>query len=164
MSMAHSIEAREPLLDQKIVEFSATIPPELMMKGGTTKYIFKRAMQAILPTDIIKRPKRGFAVPLNRWFRGRMGPFLRDLLLSRRSIERGIFRKSYIERLIDLNDRGRSLDLALWTLITFELWCRRFIDESPVCGAISTSSRRCVGASTERVHTYEERGSALQGT
>src|SRR5678815_86695 len=59
MSMAHSIEAREPLLDHKFVEFAATIPPELKVKGVTTKYIFKRAMEGILPKEILHRPKRG---------------------------------------------------------------------------------------------------------
>jgi len=128
MSMAHSIEARVPLLDHKLVEFAATIPPELKLRGETTKYIFKKAMEDILPHEILYRPKRGFAVPLARWFRGKLSPFMRDLLLSRSCSERGIFKRSYLERLIRMNDRGRPMDLQLWTLITFELWCRRFLD------------------------------------
>jgi asparagine synthase (glutamine-hydrolysing) len=164
MSMAHSIEARDPLLDQKLVEFSATIPPELKLKGKTTKYIFKRAMEGILPNEILYRPKRGFAVPLSRWFRGQLGPFVRDLLLSRRSLERGIFQKSYIERLIEMNDRGRSMDLRLWTLITFELWCRRFIDESAFCRAVSASSRRDIRTRLERPRTNEEGRAPVQCT
>ena len=63
MSMAHSIEARVPLLDHKLVEFAATIPPEMKLKGKTTKYIFKKAMEGILPNEILYRPKRGFADP-----------------------------------------------------------------------------------------------------
>jgi asparagine synthase (glutamine-hydrolysing) len=164
MSMAHSIEAREPLLDHKLIEFAATIPPELKIKGNTTKYIFKRAMDGILPSDILCRPKRGFAVPLSHWFRGQLGPFVRDLLLSQRSIQRGIFRKSYIERLIEMNDRGRSMDLQLWTLITFELWCRRFIDESSVGRPLPAASRRSVGARVERSHAPEPDGAAVQCT
>jgi asparagine synthase (glutamine-hydrolysing) len=128
MSMAHSIEAREPLLDHKLVEFAATIPASLKLRGKTTKYIFKRAMEGILPADILHRPKRGFAIPLGRWFRGQLGPYVRDLLLSPGSLQRGIFNPAYIQHLIDLNDRGRPMDLQLWTLITFELWCRRFMD------------------------------------
>lgn len=158
MSMAHSIESREPLLDHKLVEFAATIPPELQMKGNTGKYIFKKAMEGILPNDILYRPKKGFAVPIGRWFRGQLGPFVRDLLLSRRSIERGIFRKSYIERLIEMNDQGRPMDLPLWTLITFELWCRRFIDESAFNRALPASSRRGVRSRVERTHTDEAGG------
>src|SRR6185295_18478956 len=97
MSMAHSIEVRVPLLDQKLVEFAATIPPELKLNGNTTKYIFKKAMEGILPAEILYRPKRGFAIPLSRWFRGQLSTYVRDLLLSKKSIERGLFRKSYVE-------------------------------------------------------------------
>lgn len=126
--MAHSIEARVPLLDHKVVEFAATIPPELKLRNGTTKYIFKRAMRGILPDETIDRPKRGFAVPLGRWFRGRLGAFVRELLLSERSRGRGIFNSAYIEELVRRHEAGRELDLHLWTLISFELWCRRFLD------------------------------------
>ena len=162
MSMAHSIEARVPLLDHKFVEFAATIPPELKLKGVTSKYIFKKAMEGILPNEILYRPKRGFAVPLSQWFRGKLSPFMRDLLLSRRSIERGIFNKSYLERLIEMNDRGRPLDLQLWTLITFELWCRRFIDESAFCRSVSATTRRSVRARAERARASEESGASVE--
>jgi asparagine synthase (glutamine-hydrolysing) len=161
MSMAHSIESREPLLDHKLVEFAATIPPELQMKGNTGKYIFKRAMEGILPNEILYRPKRGFAIPLGRWFRGQLGPFVRDLLLSKRSVERGVFRRSYIERLIEMNDRGRPMDLPLWTLMTFELWCRRFIDESAFSRTVPASARRSVRARGEHADTAHTDGAAV---
>jgi asparagine synthase (glutamine-hydrolysing) len=128
MSMAHSLEARVPLLDHKLVEFAATIPPELNLRGGTTKYIFKRAMRGILPDQIIDRPKHGFAVPLGRWFRGRLGGFVRELLLSEQSRQRGIFNPAYVEQLVRRHENGRHLDFHLWTLISFELWCRTFLD------------------------------------
>jgi len=128
MSMAHSIEARVPLLDHHLVEFAATIPPELKLRGTTTKYIFKKAMEGILPNEILYRPKKGFAIPLSRWFRGQLNGFVRDLLLSPTSRQRGIFNARYIGKLLDMNERGRDLDFQLWTLITFELWCRRFMD------------------------------------
>jgi len=128
MSMAHSIEARVPLLDHKLVEFAATIPARFQLRNGTTKDIFKRAMRGILPDEVIDRPKQGFAVPLGRWFRGRLGGFLREHLLSERCRQRGIFNTAYIERLIALHEGGRPLDLQLWTLVSFELWCRTFLD------------------------------------
>jgi len=149
MSMAHSIEARVPLLDHKLVEFAATIPPELKLKGVTTKYIFKKAMEGILPNEILYRSKRGFGIPLGRWFRGKLSSFMRDLLLSRQCLERGIFRKPYLERLIEMNDRGRPLDLQLWTLITFELWCRRFIDEGASCQSAWGAARRAARSRVE---------------
>ena len=162
MSMAHSIEARVPLLDHKFVEFAATIPPELKLKGKTTKYIFKKALEGILPNEILYRPKRGFAIPLGRWFRGQLSPFVRDLLLSPTCLKRGLFRKSYVERLIEMNDRGRSLDLQLWTLITFELWCRRFIDEGAFCRAIPTAARRNIRPRVERARSAEADGAAVE--
>ena len=128
MSMAHSIEAREPLLDHHLVEFAATIPAELKLRGGVTKYILKRALGGILPYQILYRPKRGFAVPLARWFRGNLNSFVRDLLVSKTSRERGIINPDYVERVLTLNSRGRNMDFQLWTMITFELWCRRFMD------------------------------------
>lgn len=129
MSMAHSIEARVPLLDHKLVEFAATIPPEWMLRNGSGKDIFKRALRDILPDEIIDRRKQGFAVPLARWFRGRLTSYLHDLLLSESSRNRDIFNPDYIERLIRIHNGGRNLDLHLWTLISFELWCRTFLDE-----------------------------------
>jgi asparagine synthase (glutamine-hydrolysing) len=127
MSMAHSIEAREPLLDHKLVEFAASVPPELLLRGETGKYLFKRAMRGVLPDSIIDRPKRGFAIPLGRWFRGRLAGFVRERLLDPGSRAREVFEPAYLEQLLKRHESGRELDLHLWTLISFELWCRRFL-------------------------------------
>lgn len=129
--MAHSIEVRVPLLDHKLVEFAATIPPDLLLRGGRRKHIFNRAMKGILPDEVLNRPKQGFAIPLGRWFRGRLGDYVREILLSDRSRRRGIFNTQYIEQVLARHMRGRDLDLQLWTLISFELWCRTFLDERP---------------------------------
>jgi asparagine synthase (glutamine-hydrolysing) len=128
MSMAHSIETRVPLLDHKLVEFALTIPPEMNLRGGTTKYVLKRAMEGILPDRIIHRPKQGFAVPLGYWFRGKLGSYVRDLLLGERGRRRGFFNLPYIESLVARHERGQNLDLQLWTLISFELWASSFLD------------------------------------
>ena len=118
-------------------------------------------MEGILPDEILRRRKRGFAIPLGRWFRGQLSLYVRDLLLSRKSLERGIFRKAYIERLIEMNDRGRPMDLQLWTMIVFELWCRRFVDESAFCRAVSSSARRHIRARVERAHAPEASGAPV---
>jgi asparagine synthase (glutamine-hydrolysing) len=128
MSMAHSIETRVPLLDHKLVEFALTIPPEMNLRHGTTKYVLKRAMKGILPDRIIHRPKQGFAVPLGYWFRGKLGSYVRELLLGERGRRRGFFNLSYIESLVARHERGQNLDLQLWTLISFELWASSFLD------------------------------------
>jgi asparagine synthase (glutamine-hydrolysing) len=138
MTMAHSIEARPPLLDHRLVECAARIPANLRLREMTTKYLLKKAMRGVLPDDIIDRRKQGFAVPLARWFRGDLLGFARDILLSDRCRTRGIFDIGYLERLLRLNQRGRDLDLHLWTVLSFEMWCRRFLDmplESPKAAA-----------------------------
>ena len=132
MSMAHSLETRSPLLDHKLVEFAATIPPEMKLYNGSTKHILKQSMRGILPDSIIDRRKQGFAVPLGAWFRGEMSDFVRDLLFSASSRSRNIFNVDYIDRLLSLHQRGREADLQLWTLISFELWCRTFLDQPVV--------------------------------
>ena len=91
MTMAHSLEARPPLLDHRLVEFAATIPARFRLRDGTTKYLFKQAMRGILPDCIIDRQKHGFAVPLAHWFRGELAGFARDVLLSDTCRQRGIF-------------------------------------------------------------------------
>jgi len=117
-----------PLLDHKLVEFAATIPPELNLRGGTTKYVLKQAMMGILPDAIIDRPKHGFALPVSYWFRGKLGNYVRDLLLGETARRRGFFNGRYIENLVARHERGQNLDLQLWTLISFELWARVFLD------------------------------------
>jgi asparagine synthase (glutamine-hydrolysing) len=131
MSMAHSLESREPLLDHKLVEFAATIPAALQLKNGSGKYIFKQAMRGLLPDAVIDRRKQGFGVPLGHWFRGQLSGFLRDLLLSGPAQSRGLFDPTYVLTLIERHERGQDLGLHLWTLISFELWCRAFLDRTP---------------------------------
>jgi asparagine synthase (glutamine-hydrolysing) len=128
MSMAHSIEARPALLDHKLVEFAASVPPSLRMQGRTTKYLFKRAMRGILPDSVIDRQKRGFAMPLGHWLRGDWSAFVRDVLFSSVSRQRGMFQPQYIERMLKMNDSGRDMSMQIWQLVSFELWCRAFLD------------------------------------
>jgi asparagine synthase (glutamine-hydrolysing) len=146
MSMAHSIEAREPLLDHKLVEFAARLPLDLRFDGQTTKYLLKKAMRGVLPDAIIDRPKRGFAIPLGRWFRGRLAGFVGDLLLDSRSHTRAFFDTAYIQELLRRHERGRELDLHLWTLLSFELWCRRFLSRQTESVVAPTAERALAAA------------------
>jgi asparagine synthase (glutamine-hydrolysing) len=113
-----------------LVEFAATIPARFRLRDGTTKYLLKRAMEDVLPAEIVNRRKQGFAVPLARWFRGELAGFARDVLLSETCRQRGFLNTRYLARLLELHHRGRDLDLHLWTSLSFELWCRRFLDVS----------------------------------
>jgi asparagine synthase (glutamine-hydrolysing) len=128
MTMAHSIEARPPLIDHRLVEFAATVPARFRLHNGRTKHLFKQAMRGVLPDHIIDRPKHGFAVPLAQWLRTDLAVFARDILLSPTARARGLFNLRHVEHLLQLNDRGRTLDLQLWTILSLELWCRRFLD------------------------------------
>jgi len=127
-TMAHSLEARPALLDHRVVEFAAAVPSRLAINDGTTKYLLKRAMRGDLPASIIHRRKQGFGVPLSHWFRGDWTGFVHDLLLSDTTRQRDIFDTVYIRRLLQLNQGGRDLNTQLWTLVSFELWCRMFLD------------------------------------
>jgi asparagine synthase (glutamine-hydrolysing) len=149
MTMAHSLEARPPLLDHKLVEFAATVPARFRLNGGTTKYLFKQAMRGVLPDSIIDRQKHGFAVPIARWFRGELAGFARDVLLSDTCRQRGILDTRFVEKLLQLNAQGRDLDLQLWTALSFEMWCRRFLDSSPAT-AVLAQPASLTRRSTER--------------
>jgi asparagine synthase (glutamine-hydrolysing) len=155
MTMAHSLEARPPLLDHKLAEFAATIPARFRLQGTTTKYLFKQAMRGMLPDSIIDRQKHGFAVPLATWFRGDLATFARDVLLSDRSRQRGYLNAKYVERLLDLNARGRDLDLQLWTTLSFELWCQRFLDPTPRAQPAPIRQTRRVAPAVVRVTTAQ---------
>src|SRR6185436_19683594 len=88
-TMAHALEARSPMVDHRFMEFAASIPSDLKLRGGRSKHIFKRAVRGLLPSTILARPKQGFGVPLERWFREPLRDLTRETLLGRRSIERG---------------------------------------------------------------------------
>jgi asparagine synthase (glutamine-hydrolysing) len=129
-SMAASIEARVPLLDHKVVEFAATVPPHLKVKGFARKYLLKKVARRWLPPSIIQRKKQGFPIPLSEWFRTDARTFLRDVLSPAAIQRRGIFEPRYVQALIDRNERGEPYGPRLWALVNVELWFRLFIDQS----------------------------------
>jgi asparagine synthase (glutamine-hydrolysing) len=128
-SMAHGLEARSPLVDHTFMEFAATLPADFKLRGTTTKYIFKRAVRPLLPPEIIDRPKKGFGVPLDHWFRNELREMAHDVLLDRRTVDRGYFRRGAVERLLDEHVKQTcSWADQLWNLLMLEFWHRMFID------------------------------------
>jgi len=127
VSMAVSLESRVPLLDYRLADMLASLPPSLKFRGGQLKYLFKRAVEPWLPQSVVGREdKMGFPVPLHLWAQGRTREFIHDILLSRQCRERGLFDPAVVERLIVQNSAfGRSL----WGLLQLELWHRQFIDQ-----------------------------------
>ncbi|WP_394788244.1 XrtA/PEP-CTERM system amidotransferase [Rhodoferax sp.] len=124
-SMAHSLEVREPLMDHELVEWLATLPSSLKVRGQEGKYLLKKAMEPRLPHDILYRPKMGFSVPLARWFRGPLRQRVRDAVLGPRLAETGWFNRQYLEHLVEAHDSGaRDYSAPLWTLLMFEAFLR----------------------------------------
>jgi asparagine synthase (glutamine-hydrolysing) len=127
--MAVSLEARSPFLDHHVIEFAASLPEKLKLRGLTTKYLLKRMLKKLLPAENLERRKMGFGVPIGHWFRGKMQPFLREVLLSEKALHRGLFKPKMVKQLVDLHTRGeRDYSPQLWTLLMLELWFHEFID------------------------------------
>ena len=129
VTMAHGIESRVPLLDSRIVELVASMPPRMKFRGAEMKYILKRAVRDVVPPPILaRRDKMGFPVPLHLWARDGVRQYFRDMLLSKPCRERGLFDPAGVEALIECEDAfGRTL----WGMINIELWFRTFIDGRP---------------------------------
>ena len=130
-SMAHSLEARAPMLDHKFLEFTATIPSDLKLRDGKIgKYIFKKAVEPYLPHDVIYRKKMGFGVPIDHWFRHELKEMVYDTLLSRKAIQRGYFNRGYIEQMLNRHQAGETWQYLIWNLLMLEMWHLMFIDKT----------------------------------
>jgi asparagine synthase (glutamine-hydrolysing) len=129
MSMAASIESRVPFLDHRLVEFAATLPSRMKLRGFRTKWVLREAVRSILPQQILTRRKMGFPVPFGVWMRGSWQNIARDVLLDRRSRERGILDPAAVEQLITAHASGAMEGGdAIWSLLNLELWYRTHID------------------------------------
>lgn len=135
MSMLNSLEARVPLLDHQLVEFSASIDPRLKIKSLEKKYLLKKAVQPILPKEIIYRKKKGFGIPLKEWFNGELKDFANEELLSERAMSRGYFNREYVRTILNKHQEGkRNYGAHIWMLLCFEMWNRIYLDGENVPG------------------------------
>jgi asparagine synthase (glutamine-hydrolysing) len=124
-SMAHSLEVREPLMDHKLVEWLAALPSSLKVKGNEGKYFLKKALEPMLPRDVLYRPKMGFSVPLARWFRGPVRERVRESLLGPGLIQTGWFNRGYLQQMVSQHESGmRDFSASIWTLLMFEAFLR----------------------------------------
>src|SRR2546423_1513914 len=128
-SMAVSLEARSPFLDHHLMEFAASLPENLKLRGLKTKYLLKRVLKRLVPQENLTRRKMGFGVPIGAWFRGSMQPLLRESLLSERALKRGLFKPDAVRALVEQHV-AQQVDHShrLWSLLMLELWFQRFID------------------------------------
>jgi len=131
-SMAHSLEARAPMLDHHFLEFVAKIPAPLKLKNSKqSKYIFKKAAEPLLPREVIYRPKMGFGVPTDHWFRHELKDLVNDTLLGPRSLQRGYFRGDFLEKILTEHQASkRNYQYLVWNLLMLELWHQMFIDKT----------------------------------
>jgi asparagine synthase (glutamine-hydrolysing) len=129
MTMATSIEARVPFLDHKLVEYAMGVPRSLKVEGRSGKHVLKRALEEILPRDVLYRRKRGFGAPVEGWFRGESAAELEARVMNSTLRRRDFFDYAFIARLFDEQRRGaRDWGFHLWALLNLSLWYERWIE------------------------------------
>lgn len=141
MTMATSVEARVPYLDHKLVEFAISIPSHLKYRGGKTKYILKRALQGVIPDQVLTREKKGFGVPINEWMLDRLGSFFEDSLLNSSLRRRDLFDYGFVNYMLS-EHRSRRINYSffLWSLLNLSLWYEQWIDGARHAGNHSASA------------------------
>jgi asparagine synthase (glutamine-hydrolysing) len=129
-SMAHSLEVRVPLIDHKLVEFAGTIPPEMKITGGETKYLLKKVGEKYLPHEVMYRRKMGFEFPMVHWIHDTLAPLLDATMSPEKVRARGLFKPEVVQalrqRAVSGNSRGEAA--FLWSITVLELWCRLYLD------------------------------------
>jgi len=128
-SMAHSLEARSPLLDYELMEWAARIPVEQKIWGRESKALMKKTLESDLPKELLYRPKKGFGVPIDQWIRAELKEMAYDTLLSSRATARGLFKPQYVQMLLDEHcHQVRQHHTRIWALLMLELWYQMWID------------------------------------
>ena len=127
-SMAHSLEVRVPILDHEFVEWAASLPPDLKLRGGEGKYVFKKAVATQVPRDVVYRPKMGFAVPLAKWFRAELRDRVRSRLIDGSLGDTGVFDMGAVGALVSQHQSGmRDHSAVLWSLLIYESFNREVL-------------------------------------
>jgi asparagine synthase (glutamine-hydrolysing) len=128
-TMAASVEGRPPLIDHKVVEFAFGIPAKYKIRGLQSKYVFKKAMEPVLPREVIYRPKSAFGAPLRAWVKKDLKPLICELLSEDRIKRRGYLNHEFVKKIIADNETGRQDNAhRIWAFLTLELWFQTFID------------------------------------
>lgn len=129
-SMAANLEVRVPFLNHELVSLTERIPSDLKIKGLKRKYILKKAVEEILPKEVIWRKKAGFSAPIRSWIRTSLKPLIDDLLSEETIKKRGLFDASEVRKIIELNQSGKEdYNLQVFQMLTFEIWQRTFLDD-----------------------------------
>lgn len=130
-SMSVSLETRAPFLDPRVAQFAASIPLEYKLKGNKGKYILKKAVEPLLPKNILHRPKKGFGIPIAEWLKGRLNPLMHEMLDVKRLKEQGLFNAEFVQKLMKEHETNiASHHKQLWTLLVFQLWLDNFLERN----------------------------------
>ena len=129
MTMATMVEGREPFLDHRLVEFVFQIPQSLRIKNRVSKYVLKKAVEGLIPDEIIYRRKQGFAAPITEWMRNELHGWLRSEVMNSRLVKENILDGSYVEKMLSIHKSGRkNFGQLLWNLLNLSLWYKRWIN------------------------------------
>ncbi len=127
LSMAHSVEVRSPFLDFRLVEFAATLPGTLKIRGGNVKDILKKTVRRLLPQEIVERPKEGFVLPLFDWMTERLKGYIFDVLAADRLRKHDLLNIHSVEELLSRYYGGdRGCAGKIWNLVMFQLWWEKY--------------------------------------
>lgn len=133
VSMAHSIEVRVPFTDLELIELATSMPYDVKVWGDSGKVVLRKAMSHILPESIISKKKQGFSPPEGSWYRDESLKYVKEILLSEKCLSRGYFNPEYIQNIISEHVDGKvNHRLLIWSLLSFEWWCRVFLDKEKI--------------------------------
>ena len=150
MSMAASIESRVPFLDHPLMEFAASLPERMKLRGATTKHVLREAMRGFLPDQILSRSKMGFPVPIESWFRDQYRAVTHEYVLGERALDRRLFEPAALRQLVEEHQRGSGNHWErLWSLVNLEIWQRLFLDGETVADATTDMRRVLRGRDVE---------------
>jgi asparagine synthase (glutamine-hydrolysing) len=136
--MANSLEVRVPMLDYNVVEFAASIPAMLKLKGFQKKYVLKKAMEKLLPRKILHRKKKGFSIPAPRWLKEELKPLVLDALAPAELKRTGFFNPASVHEVLNQHFEGvKDNSRQIWGLLVFMLWHKTFMERPQVTGPIN---------------------------
>ena len=129
--MAHSIEVRVPFTDFGLITLAFQMPAKYKYKNNFGKLLLRKAMKQILPKGLSEKKKQGFSPPEGSWYRDESLPYVKNILLSKKTLGREFFNSEYIKKIITEHSTGKKNHrLIIWSLLSFEWWCRIFLDRS----------------------------------
>jgi asparagine synthase (glutamine-hydrolysing) len=128
--MANGLEVRPPMLDHEFLELCARVPARLKINHGETKWLLRQTARSLVPPSIIDRPKQGFEIPVDQWFRGPLGEMFRDTVLTSGSPLDGIVNQATAEQMLERHCRGTGRHgSTLWSLLTLASWADQYLKE-----------------------------------